>query len=243
MNRACCLAVLAILGGAQAAGASQFARNANFVILADEREVAEAALAKAEAYRREIANEWLGEELPPGIGAAMINIELSDSDESGLTWARDTDSARKYHRVWLTATRQQALGGVLKHELAHVVLATWFPQRLPPWIDEGIASRYDDPGRSEIRRRTVAWFARSGNWPRLAHVLEDAAIGADDLASYAVAASLTEFLCQRGDKRTLLRFARQGANASWDRALADCYSIESAAELQQQWQQWVVEQK
>jgi hypothetical protein len=222
--------------------ASEFARSANFIVLADDAELAGQVLAQAERYRREIAEEWLGEALPDGIGAAMINVRISATEDSGLTWPTDPASARRYHRVWLTTSPAHATGAVLKHELTHVVLATWMPERLPPWAEEGAASAYDDASRVAQRRRALEWFARSGNWPRLIHVLEDDTITADDLTSYAVAASLSELLLQRGDRATLLRFAADGRRLGWDEALRTHYRIEDVNALQLAWQAQLSEQ-
>ena len=131
---------------------------------------------------------------------------------------------------------------MLKHELTHVVLATWMPQRLPPWAEEGAASRYDDASRVAQRRRSLEWFARSGNWPRLIQVLEDDTITADELTSYAVAASLGDFLLQRGDRDTLLRFAAAGRRLGWDEALRTHYRIQGVDALQLAWQAHLSEQ-
>jgi len=235
------LGALALLSLVTPCLASEFARSANFVVLAEDAELAQAVLRQAELYRREIAEAWLGESLPEGIGAAMINVQISPGEETGLTWPTRPDAARRYHRVWLTVgTREDAAGPVLKHELTHVLLATWLPDRLPPWADEGAASLYDDAERIALRGKTVAWFARTGNWPRLAHVLTEETITADELATYTIAASLTDFLLSRGDRPTLLRFASEGRQQGWDEALRSCYDIEDVAALQSQWQQWAV---
>ncbi|MEQ8790497.1 MAG: hypothetical protein RIC55_29645 [Pirellulaceae bacterium] len=236
---------LSILGAfalgcfATTCSASEFARSANFVVLAEDAQLAHDVLTQAERYRREIAESWLGESLPEGVGAAMINVRISADEEQGLTWPTRPDAARRYHRVWVTtASRQDAVGPVLKHELTHVLLATWMPDQLPPWADEGAASLYDDAERAAMRRKTVAWFARSGNWPRLAHVLTEQTITADELAAYTIAASLTEFLLSRADRPTFLRFAAEGRRKGWDHALQSHYKISDVDALQRAWRQW-----
>lgn len=232
------LGALTLVSLATPGAASEFARSPNFIVLAEDAELAAAVLKQAEVYRREVAEAWLGETLPEGIGAAMINVRLSAGEESGLTWATRPDADRRYHRVWITGSRAAAVGAVLKHEVAHVVLATWLPDQLPPWADEGAASQYDDAPRIALRRKTVDWFARSGNWPRLSPLLNEQTITADELASYTIAASLTEFLLTRGDHPTLLQFAADGRRQGWDQALRSCYGISDVAALQHQWQQW-----
>jgi hypothetical protein len=243
MNRfqSICFVALFLATLAGSATAAEFARSPNFMILADERELAEAVLARAEQYRREIAVEWLGEPLPEGIGAAMINVRLTSDEDNALTWPTDPASQRQFHRVWLNGTRQQVTGPVLKHELTHVVLATWLPQRLAPWADEGVASRYDDANRAAQRRQAVQWFVRTGDWPRLERVLNAETITADDAASYAIAASLADFLLERGNRATLLRFAVDGGSRGWDAALESHYGLADVADLQTAWQDWASE--
>src|SRR3970040_420239 len=100
----------------------------------------------------------MGEENPRGIGRTVINVAFSDSDDSALTSAIDSPEPTM-HNVYLPTTSQErALGGMLHHEITHVVLASRFPHpnRLPAWVEEGIASRYDDQERVAIRTQILA---------------------------------------------------------------------------------------
>lgn len=200
---------------------------------------AERVLQRAEEYRLEIAEEWLGEPLADGLGKTTINVKFSSDDDSGLTWAKES-SASKIHMLYLRTSPERALGSTLKHEMAHIVLATRFPHphRLPAWLEEGIASRYDDPGRHTQRSEALTRLARQRNWPRLEDVLFNANITAADEVAYTVATSLVEMLLSRADKKTLLEF---GAKASEDLepALRHHYEITSVGELQSMWQEWV----
>lgn len=195
---------------------------------------------RAEEYRQEIAEEWLGKPLPDGTGKTTINISFSNKQDSGLTWAKDSP-ARKYHMLYLTTSPDRALGSTLKHEMAHVVLATRFPHphRLPAWLEEGIASRYDDPERQADRRDTLARMARDSRWPRLELVLGASNIVSDDNEAYTVATSLTELLLSRGDKKTLLEFGEQAASGDVEAALQKHFGIQGLGELQAVWQAWL----
>ena len=44
-------------------------------------------LDRAEEYRKRIAIEWLGEELPPSVGQVMVNVSYSDRPDSGLIYS------------------------------------------------------------------------------------------------------------------------------------------------------------
>ena len=134
---------------AQAAG---FVHNENFVVFTESglsrqvtQDFAQSVLVKAEEYRKQISQEWFGEQLPRGIGRTTINVSFSDDRDAGLTWAVDHPD-RKLHTIYLYTTAEQAVGSTLAHEVAHAVLATRFPHphRLPAWVEEGIASQYDN---------------------------------------------------------------------------------------------------
>src|SRR5436305_10309583 len=197
---------------------------------------ARAVLDRAEEYRKRIAIEWLGEELPPSVGQVMVNVSYSDRRDSGLTWAKDHPD-RKFHALFLTTAPEQMPDGLLAHEMAHCVLATRFehPHRLPAWLEEGIASRYDDAQRQATRQRIAQWFVSTGHWPRLASVLSTERVHSDDQQAYTLCASVTDMLVARGGKKALLEFAQQVERAGLDRALSECYGISHAAELESLW--------
>lgn len=213
------------------------ARNENGIVLAASEEFAQAVLDKANDYRRQAALEWLGEELPPSVGPMMIYARVSDVEEEGKTWRIDSPQ-RRFHTIWVTASEDLVLGALLHHEVTHAVLATQMPEGVPAFLDEGIASRVDDPRRVAIRRRILDWFVSTGNWPQVASLLDLEMISASDQQTYAVAASLTEYLLTRGDKPTLLKFARSGKANGWSQALRMHYQIESVAQLEQAWRAW-----
>lgn len=232
------LYVLLVVAIAQPAFGAALAHSDNFLVVAPDRQAAEAVLAAAEQHRRDLAVEWLGEELPPSVGMTVIHVEFSDQADKGLAWPIDTP-ARSLHKLWLVGRPEKVVGATLRHEITHIVLATQFPGRLPAWADEGAASLQDDPERRAVRSRLLAWWAETGNWPRLEAVFAKSTISPGDQASYAVAASLTEFLLNRGGKARFLRFAMDGKAAGYPAALMHHYQIAGIGALETQWQQWV----
>jgi hypothetical protein len=226
-----------------------FVHNENFVVLTDPvlaatspTEYATLVLAKAEEYRKKIALEWFGEELPPGIGRTTINVRYAPDRDSALTWAVDHPD-RKLHTVYLYTKDGNSTASTLAHEIAHVVLATQFPHphRLPAWVEEGIASQYDDAERQRTRRSVMRYFARQEAWPSVESVLLADNIAAENTRSYAVAVSLTEMLLSKGGKRTLLDFGRAASREGVQPALARFYRLQEVAQLQTQWQDWAAQ--
>ena len=225
--------------------AGGFVHNENFVVYCPDLGTAQASnqlaarvLEFADECRTEIATKWLGKPLPPGIGRTVINVELAAGKDTALTWAKD-DPGRRYHTIYLTTSVDKVVGSTLKHELAHAVLATrWqHPNRLPAWLEEGIASGYDNASRISTRRQIIGWCAETGNWPQLGRVLAAKTISAQSTQTYAVAASVTRFLLAQRDKETLFQFALDGARG-WDAALRKHYNIQNVDQLQVQWQRW-----
>ena len=213
----------------------------NFTVVAPRGDhLAEKVVARAEELRKEIALAWLGEELADGKGRTHITLELAKDKDQGLTWLCGPGrQVRGDHRMFLTTSAERATGSTLAHEVTHVVLAVRFPQGMPAWANEGIASLADDDERHETRRRLSGEWARESRWPSLEQVLYQRTIQPSDQAAYTAAASLVEFLLEKGDRRALVGFVGQAQQDGWDSALRTSYGIPRVADLQRQWQEWV----
>jgi hypothetical protein len=199
-------------------------------------------LERAEAFRAEFAKEWLGEELPAGEGRTLISIDFSVNENTGLTLAKDHPD-RRFHRMFLASTAENAAGSILRHEIVHTVLATRYPHpnRLPSWVEEGIACRYDNQRLIAVRQQEVRAWTRMGRIPSLAVLFDNTGIRSTDDTGYAAAESLVAFLLTRGDKQTLLRFAEDIERLGWHESLRTHYAINGQAQLQRDWQAWLVD--
>ena len=164
--------------------------------------------------------EWFGEMLPPSIGRTVINVSFSGTQDRGLTWVKD-DPRRRFHNIYLTTAPELVLGSKLHHEIAHVVLATRFshPNRLPPWIEEGIAGRYDDEQCIATRKDILNWYVVTGKLPEISRILDGRDISPNDQAAYAVAASVTDYLLSLAEKDVLLKFSQATKKDGLDVAL------------------------
>ncbi len=169
MRVALSAAVLAAIFASYACAAG-VVRNENFSVYVPETAIpgqaqrfAELVLEHAQKYRAEISTEWLGEELPAGAGRSTIYVEFSTAEDLGLTWAKDGPD-RHSHTIWLNTSPRLAIGETLKHEVAHAVFATKYPHpsRLPSWVEEGIASRYDNAIRKDTRDQLARSWVRTG---------------------------------------------------------------------------------
>ncbi len=230
------------------AAGSGFAASENFTVMTPRQESADAAeryadqvLDAAEQLRREIATEWLGEPLPDSQGRTIVTVSFEPVRDVGLTWAIDNPK-RKYHSLVLITSPQLALSHTLAHEMVHVVLATRFapPRRLPIWIEEGIAGRYDDETPRQLRQQVLARFVRTQRWPDIAEVFQAKTFQATDQEAYSVATSVTSLLLARdGDKQKFVEFGDYGNTRGWNAALQRFYGITSVSQLQLLWQRTV----
>ena len=231
-----CVVVLFFLCVPSTLLAVGFAHDESFIVYAPDQELADQVLAKAGEFRRAESRDLLGMELEPNAGRTIITVRLSETADGGFTWPIDHPD-RKFHNMWLTTSRERAAGSTLRHEIRHVVLNTRFPERLPLWIEEGLASRGDDPERQQAWREAVAGFSQTG-WPSLQAMIEARSIPSTDKAAYAVSTSLVNYLLMRGDTAKLLQFAVIGKQSGWDHALAQCYGIPGLSGLESRWHAW-----
>ncbi len=222
-----------------AAHSAEMAIGTNFTVLAPNQAVAEAVLKQAEVFRKQSALEWLGKELPDRDGRSLITVDIKPEQDEGLTWPIDSPE-RTLHQVWLTTSAERTVGTTLHHEVIHTVLDSYFyPGSLSAWASEGIASQADNAKRKEDRRQILARWSRAGRWPSLRPLLDAARIGHDNLGHYTIAASLTEFLAERGGKAKVVKFAASGQKHGWDQAVSEFYGMHDVAELQTAWQDWL----
>ena len=199
----------------QAAG---LATSPNFSVMAPNQAIAEAVVKQAEYFRKEAAQEWLGKELRTGQGPTLITVVVSSNADDGLTWPIDNPQ-RKFRHVWVTTSLERATGTTLNHEVTHTVLDSYsHPNRLPAWLREGVASQKDNVDRKEIRQQLLAQWARDGCWPQLQTIFQSSRIGHDNQVGYTAAASVTEYLADRGGKARVVEFASTGQQRGWEQS-------------------------
>ncbi len=211
----------------------------NVEVAGPTKEVAKEVLSAAEAIRKKLAIEWFGRELPRGVGYCAITVELSDQEQRCATWQMERDGCT-YQLVRLKAPRADLAGSPLVHEILHVLTNSQFPQGLPAWANEGVACVAEDKEEFYCRR-AVAWFSKTGNWPRLKEILEAEHISENEHKRYWAAASLTRYLLVRGDRQMFFQFASAGKSDGWNNALRRYYAVQDVNDLEKSWQAWAVE--
>src|SRR5439155_19753463 len=101
--------------------------------------------------RKATYRKWFGKAIPEWNSRCDVYLHTSGSDyfqETGVSAGAQPgfssmtiDSGRVVsRRIDLNAANPDPLKAVLPHEVAHIVIGSWFGQRgFPQWVNEGMA--------------------------------------------------------------------------------------------------------
>lgn len=239
------LSVLFVLPAPFARGATYKTRN--FTVTAESPEVAKQVGDAAEVYRRELAVDWLGRELPPWFAPCPVYVKVGTIGAGGATTFSFQPQAGAPAEVgsWdmkIQGSLERILDSVLPHEICHTIFACYFRRPLPRWADEGAATLIEH--ESERRRQvdTVSQVIRTARripLRKLFSLKEYPTDMRDVMTLYAEGYSLAELLVQQGGKARYLAFLNDANESGWDKAVKAHYGYRDVDELEKRWQEWV----
>ncbi len=147
------------------------------------------------------------------------------------------EKARVIH---LYQTAPRLVRSVLPHELAHATLYRRF-SRLPSWLDEGIAVRYEW-GANIYYSRIKRFFEKGETFP-IGELFKQKAsklFGSKREIFYAQCYTLVDFLHNEvGGWDALFRFTRTVSEGKLESALKQVYGMESPQELEKRWKRYM----
>lgn len=229
----------------RAAAAASFA-TPNFVAHAADPQVAEKVARTAEYFRKILAKEWTGAELPQWATPCPIQVTVGTMGASGSTTFTFENGKVHSWDMRVRGSLERVLDSVVPHEVCHTIFASKFRRPLPRWADEGAATLVEHP--SERLRQVDLLnrvFGKRQQMPlqTLFAIREYPANPEDLYTLYAEGYSLAEFLVQRTGaegKRVYLDFLGEALTSGWDTAIEKHYGFSSVAELEQHWGKWVM---
>lgn len=218
-------------------------RTPNFVVTASSDEFARQVGDAAELYRRELAIEWLGYELPTWSAPCPIHVTSGTMGAGGAT-TFNFDRGEVYGwKMNIQGSPERILDSVLPHEVNHTIFATHFRRPLPRWADEGAASLIEH-GSERKRLRDIHDHAlRNRKQIPLRDLLPMKDYPQDQasvLRLYAEGHSLADYLIQKTDKATYLRFLNTAHESGWDTALKKHFQYNSVDTLEREWESWAM---
>ncbi|MFM8580737.1 MAG: hypothetical protein ACKOFW_04450, partial [Planctomycetaceae bacterium] len=220
----------------------------NFTVQASTPEIARQVGDAAEYFRREIARQWLGTELPKWSARCPIRVKVGQIGAGGQTTFNFHPVANGPSEVcdWnmeVQGSLERILDSVIPHEVSHTIFACYFRRPLPRWADEGAATLVEC--ESERRRQvlTVEQVMQTRNRIPLNQLLAIKEYPRDHTAVmtlYAEGYSLAEWLVQQGGRPRFLEFLELAHQQGWPTAINRCYQLESIDALEKRWQEWVI---
>lgn len=219
-------------------------RTRNFVVTAPNQELASKIGFAAEKYRKELAKEWLGREIPDWPKPCIITANLKPQafGETSFSFAgRPGTPSQPFDFVMqLNGSSERILDSVLPHEVSHTIFATHFGQPLPRWADEGACTTVEHLSERRKNHSMLIEFLTTGRGIPFNRMFAMKNYPRDILPLYAQGYSLCRYLIQRGGKRKFIQFMEAGMqNSNWTGAVSNHYQIKDLSELQVQWLTWV----
>ena len=218
-------------------------RTPNFIITAPTVEFAKQVGEAAEIYRDELAIEWLGKPLPGNWSSPCpINVQVGSMGAGGATTFNFQNNEVYGWKMDIQGSEERILDSVLPHEINHTIFACYFRRPLPRWADEGAASLIEH-GSERLRLRKIhdQVMGTSRKIP-LKSLLDMKNYPQDKqqvLTLYAEGHSLADFLIQKSDKPSYVKFLQVAHEEGWPAALKR-YDYESVDALEKDWDKWVL---
>ena len=233
---------LLIVGTVASMGAGY--RTPNFVVTAPTAQLAKQVGEAAEVYRKELAIDWTGEPLPGNWSTPCpIAVHVGSIGARGETKFNFQNGEVYGWKMEIHGTEERILDSVLPHEINHTIFASHFRRPLPRWADEGAASLIENESERMRLRKIHDQVMNTTRKIPLRTLLEMKNYPSDNqqvLTLYAEGHSLADYLIQRSDKPTYLKFLQLAHERDWNHALKTYYRFENVEALEKVWDEWVV---
>lgn len=213
----------------------------NFIVETPDARLAEQFGRAAEAYRRDLAVEWLGEAMPNWSAPCPITVQVGPQLGAGgaTTFVFDRGEVFGW-RMSIQGSAERIVDSVLPHEITHMIFASRFRQPLPRWADEGGATSVEHVSERNKHRRMLYQFLQTGRGIAFNRMFAMREYPADVMPLYAQGYSVAEYLIQTGGRRKYVEFLGDGLKSNdWPGAVRRHYGTADLGQLQTTWLAWV----
>jgi hypothetical protein len=217
------------------------ARTQNFIVTAGTQELANEIAVSAERFRKELALEWLGQELPPWEQPCPITAQVDPRYGAGGATSFIFGGGRPHSwQMSVQGSRERVLDSVLPHEVMHTIFATHFCRPLPRWADEGACTTVEHASERQKQEKLLYQFLTTNRGIAFNRMFAMKEYPQDILPLYSQGYSVARFLLAIGGKQTFVEYLGEGMNSNnWTAATKKHYGFHSLSDLQLTWVEWV----
>ncbi|GAA4428914.1 hypothetical protein [Bremerella cremea] len=214
-------------------------RGTNFLVTAQDPQLARQVLESAEIYRRDLAIEWLGRELPPWSQPCPITVKVGGGAGGQTSFAFHQNVPFNW-TMEIFGPRDRILDSVLPHEILHTIFATHFGCPLPRWADEGACTTVEHMSEKDKNTQLLYRFLKTDRGIAFNQMFAMKEYPADILPLYAQGYSLARFLIAQGGKQKFVQYVGEGMQTNnWTNSTNKYYGHPSLSSLQIAWLDWV----
>src|SRR5262245_33152774 len=216
-------------------------RSQNFIVSAPTPQLAQEICQAAEKFRRDLAIEWLGRELPPWHGPCPIEAQVAPGlGAGGATSFVFQNNMPGQWTMKIQGSRERILDSVLPHEVTHTIFATHFGRPLPRWADEGACTTVEHPTEKAKQDRFLVQFLTSDRGIPFNQMYKMTQYPPDILPLYSQGYSLARFFIEQGGKPKFVEYVGEGMRSNnWTATTRKFYGFSSLSDLQLTWVEWV----
>lgn len=216
-------------------------RTQNFIVSAPNQSLAQEVCEGAEAFRRDLANEWLGAELPNWEQPCPIVVQVAPNLGAGGATSFVFHGGRPHDfRMNIQGSRERVLDSVLPHEVLHTIFASHYGRPLPRWADEGACTTVEHESEKGKQHRMLYEFLTTQRGIAFHQMFAMKEYPRDILPLYAQGYSLARFFIEQGGKRKYVAYVGEGMDTNnWTETTRKYYGQKSLADLQTNWLAWV----
>jgi len=219
-------------------------RTRNFVVTAQNADVARRVGDAAEEYRRRLAIYWTGDALPNWSSPCTLNVKSGSYGAGGQTTFQFVGNEVLNWRMSVQGSLERILDSVLPHEVNHTIFACYFRRPLPRWADEGAATLFEHRSEQQIQLDLLQRVVKSGRGfiplRKLLNMKNYPTGRMPMLTLYAEGFGLVDFLMHQGGRHTYLKFLTEGKRNGWEPAIRKYYNHNGVEALEKDWRAWVM---
>jgi hypothetical protein len=217
------------------------ARTQNFIVTASDPVFARKVAVEAERFSKELAEDWLGRELPAWHQPCPITVEVGGGAGGETSFAFHGRVPLDW-RMRVQGPKDRILDSVLPHEILHTIFATHYVRPLPRWADEGACTTVEHDVERDKNTKLLYHFLHTDRGIAFNKMFAMKEYPADVLPLYAQGHSLAKYLIAQGGKRKFVTFVGEGMDTNnWTAATRKHYGHSDLSSLQVSWLDWVRE--